>query len=79
MKPPSTPPIEHDDMAGTENSINRVLTDFPMSIIPNIVVEPTRESLIEIHRLISANTASVALNLGGGQHVQLDLTMTAEE
>ena len=35
--------------------------------------------MIEIHRLISGDAASMVSNLGGGQHGHLALTMTAEE
>ena len=53
--------------------------DSPMLILPKIVGEPTRESLIDIHRLISGNVASMVLNLGGGRHIHLTITMTAED
>ena len=66
-------------MAGAMSSVEGVLANFPTPILPNIGGEPTREVLIEIHRLISGNAASVALNIGGGRHGHLALTMTAEE
>ena len=50
-----------------------------MSILPNIYGETTRESLIEIHRLISGNSVSVASDIGGGRHGHLAITMTAED
>ena len=50
-----------------------------MPILPKIVVEPTREYFIGIYWLISGNAESVASNLGGGRHVHLALTVTAEE
>ena len=66
-------------MAGATSSVDEFLADFPTLIIPNISIEPTREGLIEIHRLISGNVASMVSNLGGGQHGHLALTMTAEK
>ena len=60
-------------------SIEGVLADFPTPILPNIGGEPTREGLIEIHRLVSGNAAYVLSNLGGGRHGHLALTMTSEE
>ena len=66
-------------MAGTSNSVKGVLADFLMPILPKTVGEPTRESLIKIHPLISESGASVASNLGEGWHGHLALTMTAEE
>ena len=65
-------------MTGTANSAEGVLLDFLMTILPKIVGEPTRESIINIHRLISENAAYVAPNLGGGRHVYLVLTITTE-
>ena len=53
--------------------------DFPTPIIPNIVREPTREALINLHRLISGNAASVASNIGEVRHGQLAMTMASEE
>ena len=66
-------------MAGATSNTKGVLTDFPTPILPKIGGEPTREGLIDIHRLISGNAASVALNFGGGRHGHLALMMTAEE
>ena len=48
-----------------------------MLILPNIVGDPRRISLIKIRLLISGNVASVALNLDGGQLRHLALTMNA--
>ena len=39
----------------------------------------TREALIDLHRLIYGNEASVASNLGGGRNTHLAPTMTANE
>ena len=66
-------------MAGETSSVEGVLADFLKPILPKIYEEPTREGLIDLHRLISGNTASVASNLGGGRHGHLTLTMTADE
>ena len=53
--------------------------DFLTPILPNIGRDPTRESLIELHRLISGNLAPVALNLRVGRHRHFNLTMIAED
>ena len=66
-------------MTDTANSVKAFLTDFLTPILPNIVGELTRESLINIHRLISGNIESVMLNLGGGWNGHLVLTITAED
>ena len=66
-------------MAGATVSVEGVLSDLPTPILPNIDGKPTREGLINIHRLISWTAASVASNLGGGQHRHLKMTMTADE
>ena len=66
-------------MEGATISVEVFLADFLMPILPNIGGEPTREGLIKINLLISGNEASMALNLRGGQHGHLALTMTAEE
>ena len=76
---PSILPIVQDNVTGTANRVEGVLTDFLMLILSKTVGELIRESLIKIHQLISGNVASVASNLGGGRHVHLALTMTAED
>ena len=64
-------------MSGATSSVKGVLADFLAPILPSICGEPTTEGFIEIHQLMSGNSASVALNIGGGQHGHLALTMTA--
>ena len=66
-------------MAGTTIIVEGVLTDLPMTILPNIYGEPTREGIIDLHQFISRNAASMASNLGGGQHGHLTLMMTGKE
>ena len=66
-------------MAGATISAKGVLTDFLTPTPPKIGGEPTKEGLMDIHRLISGNVASVASNLGGGQHGNIALKMTSEE
>ena len=66
-------------MTGTTSSIEGVLADSPTPILTKINREPKIEGLIDLHQLISGNTASVASNLGGGQHGHLALTMISEE
>ena len=66
-------------MAGETRSVEGVLADFLTPILPKVNRERTREELIDIHRLISGNAASVASILGGVLHRHLELTMTAEE
>ena len=66
-------------MGGSKSSIEGVLMYIPTPILPKICGEPTREDLIEIHRLISGNAASVESNLGGGRHGHLAPKMTTKE
>ena len=66
-------------MAGETSSVDRVLAYFLTPILMKIDGELTQEGLIDLHRLVSGNTSSVALNLRGGRHGHLALTMTAEE
>ena len=61
------------------SSVEGVLEDFPTPILPKIGVEPTREGPIDLHRLVSGNTAYVASNFRGGRHEDLMLMMTSEE
>ena len=65
-------------MTGKENIVKGVLADFLTPILPIIVGEPTRESIIDIHPLIGGNEFSVASNLGGGRHGHLAFTMTVK-
>ena len=53
-------------MEGYTSSVERVLTDFLTLIITKIYEEPTRETLTDLHRIISLNLASITSNLGGG-------------
>ena len=53
--------------------------DFLAPILTKIKGETAREALINLNRLVSINEASVALNLGGGQHRHLALTTTSEK
>ena len=65
-------------MVGETSSIEVVLADLHTPILPKIGKEPTRESLINLHTLISGNVASVESNLGGFWRRHLALIMTAE-
>ena len=73
------PPRVQENMVWATSSVKGFLTDSPTPIIPNIGVVPTIENLINLHQLISVNKSSMELNLGGGQHRHLVLTMTARE
>ena len=68
-----------DKTTGKTISVEGVLADFPTPIISKIGGEPKGEALVKLHRLISGNTTFLALNLGGGCHGHLALTMTAED
>ena len=77
--PPLSSPKYQDNMVGIANSVKGVLIDFLIPILPKIIIDPTRESLVNIHRLISSNAASVVPNLGRGRHGHIALSMTMEE
>ena len=66
-------------MAGAKSSVEGVLAYFQTPILPKIGREPTRKGLINIHRLISDNAASVASNFGGVRHGHLGLMMMADK
>ena len=66
-------------MVGTTSSADGVLVDLLKPILPKIGGELTRESLIDLHWLISRKSASMASNLRGGRHVHLMKIMTAKE
>ena len=66
-------------MTGATNSAKGVLAEFLTPILPKIRGEPTRGALIDLHRLVSVNAASVASNLGVGRHGHLALTIKSEE
>ena len=65
-------------MLGATRSVEGLLVEFLTPILTNIGGEPTREGLIDLHRLISGNMAAVASNLGGGRNGHPALTMTSE-
>ena len=71
MNPPFIPPRVRDIMAGKTSIVEGVLADFPTPILPNIGKEPTREALIDLHRLVSENATYMTWNLGGGWHSTL--------
>ena len=66
-------------MSGATSKVKGVLAYFPTPMFLKIDGEPTIKGLIDLHRLISGNAASVASNLGGDRHGHLALTMTATE
>ena len=66
-------------MAGSTISVKGFLADFLTPILPKIYGELSREVLIDLHQLIIGNVASMVLNLGGGRHIHLALTMTDDE
>ena len=76
---PSISPRVRDIIVGVTSSVEVVPADFLTPILPKIIGELTREGLINIHRLVSGNVASVASNLIGGQHGHLALTMKSTE
>ena len=51
-----------ENMVGTTISVEGFLADFLTPIILKISIEPTRESLIELHCRICGNVASLVLN-----------------
>ena len=73
------PPRVNNKIVGITNSVEGFLAYFLTPILPKIVGEPTRESLIKTHQLISGNAASMESNLRGGQQGHLVLTMTVED
>ena len=58
-KPPSVPPIVEDIMLEATSSVKGVLEDFPTPILLKIRGKLTREGMIDLHRLVSGNAASV--------------------
>ena len=68
-------------MATTANKTKGLLVYFPEPILHlhEIAGEPTTESLIDIHRIISGNADYIALNFGGRRHGHLAIKMTTED
>ena len=79
MNPPSSPTRVRDIMTGETSSIKEFHVNLSTPILPNIRGEPTREGLIDLHRLVGGNTEFVLSNLGGGWYGHLALTMTRKE
>jgi hypothetical protein len=65
-------------MVTASTSVDGITADFPKTI-DKIHGEPTRRALIDMHKLLCTNAASVTTNLGGGNHGHLTLLITAEE
>ena len=78
-KMPSNPPRVQDNMVGTVNNTNGVFVDFLTPVLLKIGGDLTREALIELHQLISGNSASVVSNIGRVRYGHLALTMTEED
>ena len=68
-----------DVIAGAKTSVEGFLANFPSPILLKIDWELTIQRIIDLHRLISGNAASVSLNLKGGRHEHLALTTTHED
>jgi hypothetical protein len=66
-------------MVTASTSVDGITADFPKPVLGQIHGEPTREALIDMHKLLCTNAASVTTNLGGGNHGHLALLMTAKE
>ena len=66
-------------MTGATSGVEGVLADFPTPTLQNIGGETTRETLINLHQLVSVNLASMVSNLGGGRHGHIALTMASKE
>ena len=66
-------------MSGATTSVEGVFADFLTPILLNIEGETTREGLIKLHELVSGNAAPMSLNLGGGRHRHLVLTLTSKD
>ena len=64
--------------AGSTSSIKGVLVDLLTPTISNIIREPAREALIDIHFIISSNAESSVSDLGGGRHDHLASTMSLD-
>ena len=62
-------------MAGATSSVDGVLADFTTPTLPNIGGQPTKEALINLHRLVSGNAATVASNIRRGRYGHLALTI----
>ena len=62
----SIPNGVHGVMAGATSSFKGVLSNFPMSRLPKIGEELTRETFTDIYITTSANETSVVSNLRGG-------------
>ena len=56
------------------STIDKIIDSFPHPTIPKITGRPCYETLKAMHRKLNANTASIATNLGGGQHGYLGTT-----
>ena len=54
--------ISHD---GGKTSTEEVLAELLTPVLPNIGGEPTRKGLIDLHRLISGDAASMSSNFEG--------------
>ena len=79
INPELIPPRVRYIILGETSRVEGVLADLPTPILPKIGGELTIESLKDLHILVSGNAAYVALNLGGGEHGHLTLTMTANK
>ena len=79
MNPPLRSLRVQDKITGTTSTVEGVLAYFLTQILPNIGGEQRRESLIELHPLISGNAAYVVMNLGGGRNGHLPVIVTEED
>ena len=77
--PPSIPKRVQDNIVGATGSVKGVFTDFLTPILLNSDREPTRKGLIDLHRFISGNAASLVSNLGGVRIRYIALMMTADD
>lgn len=60
-------------------TVDQITNAFPTPILPKIGGEPTREPILNIHRLLCQNASAIPTSLGGGNHGHLALTLNNAE
>ena len=65
-------------MTGKSQSVDDIVSKFPIKTLPRIDGEPTYESINNIMKILYANEATLPTTMGGGTHGHIGIIMKPE-
>ena len=65
-------------MAVKSQSVDKIVSKFPIKTLPRIDGEPAYKSINEMMQILYANAATLSTTMGGGTHGHIGLIMKPE-